>query len=135
VSIFGMDKEHDFAAVARPGSFVGTAQQLAQLIYDQVATYPEHHDQNAWVTDRGMWESYGVECGTTMCVAGWASWFTEGFVMSQSAWTVGRKALGLDHDDAARLFYGASNEQAKSALKALANGERIDWQSIQGPRQ
>lgn len=87
-----------------------------------------------------------VDCGTTLCVAGWAMHFT-GWTLFPSAATVsrpvhssgrfgdgheieGREALGITKYDAGILFY-VSEDEAKDALKQLADGaEEIDWSVI-----
>lgn len=104
--------------VAEPGSFEGTKKQLAQLVLDQVTTYPETHDQSDYVSD----------CGTTACVAGWTCLFQNGGLpLFGHADDEARKALGLNVTDAQRLFHHVTEEQARMALKFLANGEKIDW--------
>jgi len=111
--------------VAPLGSFDGTPQQLAQLVLDQVVTYPETHDQRDWES-----------CGTQACVAGWALLFSQGFVRrgiptsSPAIAAAAREALGLSVNDAARLFFCVTEDQAKLALKALANGETVDWDAV-----
>ena len=110
--------------VAPLGSCDGTPQQLCQLVLDQVVTYPETHNQRDW------------ECGTQACVAGWTLLFSRGFVYggiprsSPAIAAAAREALGLSVDDAARLFFCTTEEQAKLALKALANGETVDWDAV-----
>lgn len=117
--------------VAELGSFQGTTQQLCQLVLDQVVTYPESHDQ-------GDWHYATEECGTVACVSGWAQLLADGQVLP--TWLVrdgvqetelrGAELLGLSTYDAVRLFYGCTNDQAKLALKYLANGEQVDWNVV-----
>lgn len=109
--------------VANLGGFDGTRQQLAQLVFDQVTTFPETHHQAEWFND---------DCGTVACVSGWAQLFCDGYVQgrlsdSRASHRRGQELLGLSDYDATRLFYMVNNDQAKLALKYLANGETIDW--------
>lgn len=111
-------------SVIEPGTFDGTPQQLRQLVLDQIITYPETHDQ-------GDWEY----CGTTACVAGWAMLLADGFVTRSFAHPAvpekrAAQLLGLDWYDTVRLFYTCTNDQAKAALKYLANGEPVDWETV-----
>jgi hypothetical protein len=108
--------------VAPIGSFDGTPAQLAQLVLDQIVTYPETHDQRDWFSP----------CGTTGCVSGWANMFAKGYfeTANYAPETSGRELLGLTPFDAYWLFYCTTNQQAQHALKALANGERIDWETV-----
>lgn len=117
--------------VAELGSFEGTVLQLRQLVLDQITTYPESHDQ-------GDWHYATEECGTVACVSGWAQLLVDGQV--QPTWLLrdgvqetevrGAELLGLSTYDAARLFYTCTNDQAKLALKYLANGEPVDWNVV-----
>lgn len=111
--------------VADIGSFEGTKQELAQLVFDQVTTYPETHDQNDWIQRES-------DCGTVACIGGWASLFCFGYIASFtiSMETNARESLGLNEYDGLRLFYHVTNEQAVLALKFLANGEPIDWAAV-----
>ena len=108
--------------VAPVGSFDGTPAQLAQLVLDQIVTYPETHDQTDWF-------SY---CGTTGCVSGWANMFARGYIetANHAPEISGRELLGLTPFDAYWLFFCTTNRQAQLALKFLANGERIDWGAV-----
>lgn len=111
-------------AVAGPGSFEGTPQQLAQLIYDQLVTYPETYDQNHWVY---QWN----DCGTTMCVAGWAQWFIEGRVNPITVAVVAGDKLGLTPEGRNELFWPmAGRDFVLESLKALANGEQPSWREV-----
>lgn len=117
--------------VAELGSFEGTTQQLCQLVLDQITTYPESHDQ-------GDWHYATEECGTVACVSGWAQLLADGQVLPtwlardgvQETEARGAELLGLSAYDAVRLFYSCTNDQAKLALKYLANGEQIDWDVV-----
>lgn len=118
--------------VAELGSFEGSPQQLCQLVLDQITTYPESHDQ-------GDWHYATEECGTVACVSGWAQLLADGQVLPtwlaredgvQEPEARGAELLGLNRYDAMRLFYTCTNDQAKLALKALANGEQVDWNVV-----
>jgi len=104
------------------GSFDGTPAELAQLVLDQIVTYPETHDQNDWFS----W------CGTTGCVSGWANMLARGYIETgnHAPEVSGRELLGLTPFDAYWLFFCTTNRQAQHALKALANGEQIDWATV-----
>lgn len=106
--------------VAAGGSFTGTPQELAQLILDQVTTFPETHHQAQWVAQGSG------ECGTTMCVAGWAQWFVKGYVDEEIVQSEAAGFLGLSE---CTPLFGAmlKPDQVREALKCLANGEQPDW--------
>lgn len=116
------DEVAEFGCVAPIGSFEGTPQQLAQLVYDQLTTFPETHDQSDWIN----------VCCTTACVSGWAQMFARGYVntSNRAPKQIGRELLGLSAFDAHWLFHGTTNEQARHALKMLANGDPIDWDAV-----
>lgn len=109
--------------VMQAGSFDGTPMQLRQAVLDQIVTYPETHDQRDWVSD----------CGTTACVAGYALLFQLGHIPIGDAFDVLEAAQGLldlaDYD-AMRLFHYTTKEQARHALKFLANGDPVDWAEV-----
>lgn len=108
--------------IMQAGSFDGTPMQLRQAVLDQIVTYPETHDQRDWVGD----------CGTTACVAGWALMFQLGY-LPWGSWEIlveAQRLLGLSDYDAVRLFHFTSNEQARLALKFLANGDPVDWDAV-----
>lgn len=109
--------------IMEAGSFDGTPMQLRQAVLDQIVTYPDTHDQRDWVSD----------CGTTACVAGWALMFQLGYVPNADAFDVLEEAqelLGLSDYDAMRLFHYTTKEQARHALKSLANGDPVDWAEV-----
>lgn len=109
--------------VMQAGGFDGTPMQLRQVVLDQITTYPETHDQRDWVS----------ACGTTACVAGYALLFQLGYIPIGDAFDVLEEAqhlLDLDDYDAMRLFHYTTKEQARHALKFLANGDPVDWASI-----
>lgn len=109
--------------IMQAGSFDGTPMQLRQAVLDQIVTYPETHDQRDWVGG----------CGTTACVAGWALIFAKGYLPEGDAWNVmdeAMEALDLAPYDAMRLFHYTTDEQARLAMKFLANGEKIRWGEV-----
>lgn len=70
-----------------------------------------------------------VECGTTYCIAGWASVIANPEIEeAQIDEHSGAEALGLDAYEAGRLFYGGFGtkaEDAAEALRRIANGEDV----------
>lgn len=111
------------STVMELGSFEGTPMQLRQAVLDQITTYPETHDQEDWVGN----------CGTTACVAGWSLMLRDGRLPSDQPWNIAEqalKALDLTPYDAMRLFHYTTKDQAKLALKFLANGESINWAHV-----
>lgn len=121
-----MNSDGELCFVTQYGGCYGdTPKQLAQSVLDQVITYPESHDQNDWVSC----------CGTTACVAGWVGLLHDGCV-ADTEWDArapgyrAQKLLGLTAADAIRLFHFCTNAQAQLALKYLANGETVDWDTV-----
>src|SRR5688572_1745000 len=105
--------------------------QTAQWVLDQITTFPETHDQT----------EYASKCGTAHCVAGWAAVVQPAIMARRStaehptwgaevAWDeAGMEALQIGWFDAETLFWGGLHrENVILALKALANGEEIDWE-------
>ncbi len=111
--------------------------ELFQKIHQQITDHPETHHQSYWET----------ACGTTRCVAGWAVHLTTnapvyepgGSVESLSFQTrslaedvlpdhavrtvpsIARRLLGLDAEEAGRIFY-ASGDDAREAVRLAAEG-------------
>ena len=117
--------------------------ELFQKIHEIISAHPEQHDQGSWEGTRGP------DCGTTRCVAGWAVFLTTGEPLTRSTNTgimgnslatqellrendwesipeAGRRLLGLNEDVACSLFYDASNEEARAAVKAFSEGRESD---------
>lgn len=82
---------------------------LLHEIADRIEAEPEHYDQDYY--------SMATDCGTSYCVAGWAivlakpEMLVNGrirFHFSASPHDIAAKLLGIDGDEAHRLFCGAS---------------------------
>ncbi|MEU6674817.1 hypothetical protein [Streptomyces sp. NPDC046925] len=97
-------------------------------IREQITAHPETHDQLSW--------GRKSDCGTTYCIAGWAAVLTDAsFIWShdddeddkiatliddhEAPDQYAARVMGLEYDDAARLFYTLENEAALSRLDAL----------------
>src|SRR6476619_3512263 len=51
---------------------------VAHQVLAQVMMFPETHDQQTWVGDEDAFDEES-QCGTTMCLAGWAVHFSDQF--------------------------------------------------------
>lgn len=125
--------------VMEPGTFEGTKEELAAVIAKQVENYPSSFHMTAWVRNTGA-VIYGFnggysphryqehikrvesldgseQCGTTMCIAGYAQLFVDGKITEDVQERAG-ELLGLDSEC---LFF-VSNEEGKRLLNALADG-------------
>lgn len=141
-----------------------TNKTMIKKVLVSIINHPEHHNQDDWFSgDFGEDhdESLSLEdleqdhCGTSACVAGWATlhdgWkvthkpFTtnygtfwqkvferEGQVLSSkdgqaSVSSLGEKALGLDEDsrEGGFLFYETTNEEAIACLYSLLTTGKI----------
>ncbi|MEU1827179.1 hypothetical protein ABZ502_32725 [Streptomyces abikoensis] len=116
---------------------------LARYILDSILTHPDQYDQSAWFTsDHLLTPDAEPECGTTLCVAGWAAHLS-GYTLVHDGWPTAIKdgehvsvdraaelALNISPYDAAVLFHGdLLPEQAIAALDQLADGApQIDWE-------
>lgn len=131
---------------------ISKQQLLAQVILGYIHEYPERHNQSSWASIKGtVAEAGNNACGTTACVAGYAVLFSNDhrfefiqmdsnevtlrprYISDQGIGTfqgVGAELLGLNSEDAERLFYRTTNEEAKLALGYLARGEEIDWEDV-----
>lgn len=113
-------------------------QQNARTVLDHIEMFPERHDQ-------GSWASPGSNiCGTTACVAGWTAilclgWDEKAVSMNmgnEDIVTAASRALGLNsttqwtENNVGHLFFLSSEETAKEALRYIANGKEIDWETI-----
>lgn len=132
---------------SQPPVLPAFGQETAQWVLEAIEANPNLHDQSQWETV--------TECGTAMCVAGWAAWLHRGLLEQKiqariipgcdcpicrddqnieraRVYTipeVGQEVLGLNSLDASRLFH-ATNLRAVEALKFLAAGQPINWQEI-----
>lgn len=120
---------HDMTAI-HPYTKKNFNRDLAIQVRDAIELDPTGHDQERWATQ--------TECGTTMCIAGWAcvkagytlDWESnyEGDVWANTVTEddgqrrgIGLKAielLGLHDNDADDLFW-ADNEDAKKLLNYM----------------
>lgn len=111
-----------------------TPHKRAEWVLGTITTYPDLHNQQAWI-DEGS-------CGTTRCVGGWtlyAADIPEDILLRrqagdafppQSSLDLAGPLLGLDYADADRLFYYTNDEEAVLALQAIVAGKAIDWEAI-----
>lgn len=112
---------------------------LGEIVLDHLIQHPEQHDQTSF--------GWRDECGTTACVAGWTIIFAEQqgmqinwgpnggigvlstvhmpdgncLVPFVAAW----KLLGLEYDQAERLFYGMDEDQARAYLRELLDAAPV----------
>lgn len=124
--------------------------ELMQKVLDHIKAHPELHNQGTWTTggetdnpSEGAWE-----CGTSACIAGWASIFhydlkpvreEESFFTYDGEkvyyewnyhlpninmeWkTEGQSALGISDETADALFLGCGDAVAIRALEDLLAG-------------
>ena len=116
--------------------------ELFQKIHVQITAMPKSLDMNDW--------GRKSECGTTMCVAGWAvalsheptdlDWTVSGYglpdrltgVYTRSGWESGwesianraEELLGLDEDTAYELFHHSTDDEAREIVEEYASGTR-----------
>ncbi len=120
---------------------------LAKEILSLLKLHPEKHDQQNWVKDRYLDdnEEAGTECGTTACIAGWATILHYGLKPKTrpahdggrrvyyevpedlADWEcAGAEALGLSFDLGSWLFYLMPEDAAIRALEDVAAGVTED---------
>lgn len=94
-------------------------------IREQITSHPETHDQNVW--------GYQDSCGTTHCIAGWASALTGAHLDWRKEFGAtqlvhaddedpddyARRVMGLDGPTAQRLFFECNNCEALTLLDEL----------------
>ena len=113
--------------------------KTAQAVLELIRLHPRMFNMREWIFSRfNLLDA--SQCGTTLCVAGWAQWLHEGRVIENGedfdlTWEdeVDVKAaeyLGIDRETAGELFYSDA-ETAVAALEYLARGEPIDWMGIE----
>lgn len=115
-------------------------------VHELITSFPELHDQRSWEAPP---EKTG-KCGTTRCIAGWATWWKacEMGLLSQKRQPtdeeirkavarelgigsahheyIGAAVLGLDEDQAEELFQDFNSARAVVRVKAYADtGEDI----------
>lgn len=152
--------------------------ELADKIKKIVTLHPDMHDQGFWFRNYGETPTYNPvdaelikldeilkaveedkeapQCGTTLCVAGWAL-VLNGYTLmrtekksSYGNWVVphdfalkdgveydiedkASELLNIDSYDAEELFSEQiSNDQAVEALEFLSVDHEIDWDEIKG---
>ncbi|AER47527.1 hypothetical protein CL96_gp101 [Mycobacterium phage Firecracker] len=106
-----------------------TPLEMAKIVLDWAEKHPDNHDQDTWGY-RG-----DTECGTTMCIAGtacvvdpntevrWLGLSMHNMVQVRGARTTtaieirAADLLGLDEEQAARLFFDANNKEALDLLR------------------
>lgn len=114
---------------------------LAQEILDYLERFPERHEQANWVSGSGDIEKLNTTqvCNSTMCVAGTAVFLTtplkEFKDLALSPDEVffeerGAELLGLDSEEADRLFYSEDNAVALELLRAVAEGDEDKFESV-----
>ncbi|MET9122976.1 hypothetical protein [Streptomyces sp. NPDC004528] len=111
-------------------SYPETPATVAAAVLDRIEQYPDQFDMSTWFWRAGgsvLAPREAVDCGTTMCVAGWAAhvtgWTLRGSLAERGGETdyienVGREALGLDADTD-DLFW-ATADDAIEALREIA---------------
>ena len=114
----------------------------AQVLVDYFEAHPERHRQIKWVAQNGddVMRVDDVEknfCGTTMCIAGAAAYFMSDtatfkeLVEGDESWArVGGRILGLDEDEAEKLFYNLDNASALDMLRAVAADDMPKFERI-----
>lgn len=124
--------------------------------------FPENHDQDSWYAGLPNFFQTAEQlrrpkCGTTMCLAGWATSLfapdraifsggenvylpdpngeffvfgkTEGYYDEVSVESYAREVLGLTHEQAFTLFYTLTNEEIIPALRYIVgNPDAEDWE-------
>lgn len=105
---------------------------LLRKVLDFISEQPERHDQALWGYE-GL--APGEECGTAMCVAGWAMYFAGRPLRREHGWGYGMEEaaelLGLTTGEAEELFihtctpmrYGLDVTDRLGAVRLIA--ERI----------
>lgn len=155
-----------------------TGPELAEKIQKIVTLHPDMHDQGFWFRNYGEQSTVNYsevngetinldkileaveddkeapQCGTTLCVAGWAlilngySLMRRAVKSSYGDWTIhedyavkdgeeydiettAAELLNIDTYDSEDLFSDSiTNEQAVEALDYLKHDEEIDWDAI-----
>lgn len=128
---------------------LAVGKDTAQWVLDVIRVKPELHRQDIWWSGETADDFYS--CGTPHCVAGWAAFAHQDILQQEiehfmpSNNTVrgalmdaipdaALLALEITQDDAERLFWKTSNDQALHAMEYLAKGEAIDWAAVSPSR-
>lgn len=137
-----------------------TGADLAFEIGQQISRTPDAHQQAFWFRNEDHSNRRVVsdtflkqpECGTTLCVAGWAA-VLNGYDVGYYEHTTGVRSvyafktiqglelrfeigdlaqdlLELSDGDAEALFCGTINSEAVQALEYLERGVSVDWEDI-----
>lgn len=102
--------------------------ELAGRILDAIESNPDAFDMDQWHSGPTLSPEAEPECGTTLCVAGWAAhlsgWTLDGSNASKGdEWAkvsrVACDALGLTVEAGADLFY-AGEDYALNTLREMA---------------
>ncbi|MFJ8153920.1 hypothetical protein [Streptomyces sp. NPDC094468] len=119
-----------------PPSLPRTPAEVAAAVLDRIEQYPEMFDMNNWaVLPTGVLEpGDDIQCGTTMCIAGWAAHLT-GYTLHRTPDGLGAYArkdgrryevefaaarvLGVDEVAAAQLFWDPA-DVALAQLREIA---------------
>lgn len=114
--------------------------KTAQAVLELIRLHPRMFNMKEWIFSRfNLLDA--SQCGTTLCVAGWAQWLHEGRVVDEAYNFEGctrddevdvkaAEYLGIDKQTAGELFYSDA-ETAVAALEYLARGELINWVEIE----
>lgn len=111
-------------------------QELFEKIAAQIEETPHLWDQDVFADDEG-------QCGTVMCVAGWATHFTCGLTTSKKSGELvpangkgfsehAAEVLGLERYEASDLFFGCwdqtfGKDPAAAAEFLRAIGRGAEW--------
>ena len=125
--------------VIKPGSFKGTKEELRELVLQQIEQHPDNFHMSAWaenldvrahdpelklliegVKDEFLAQEGKSQCGTTLCIAGYAQLMVEGKI-TLGVESAAKRALGLVGN---WLFY-MDNEEALEELRALVAQDRL----------
>lgn len=137
-----------------------TGAELAFEIGQQISRTPDAHQQAFWFRNKDQSNRRVVsetflkqpECGTTLCVAGWAAVLNgydvgyyehptgvrsvyaykmvQGLELRFEIGDLAQDLLEISDGDAEALFCATNNREAVVALEYLETGSRIDWDDI-----
>lgn len=136
-----------------------TGSELAHEIKERILRDPDKHAQSFWFrhsdhSDTRVPASFAEkpECGTTLCVAGWAAVLNgydvgysytdrgvrhvfgfkeiQGVELKFEISELAADLLEIDENDADVLFTATTNDEAVEALSWLECGLKIEWDTI-----